>query len=123
MQQPLRILVVEDEPIVAMCLEMGLKQAGYQICQMVTSGEDAIRSAAQDAPDLILMDIRLAGDLDGIEAAQEIRATANIPLIFMTGYSEPTSAARAEQLQPLAYFIKPVSIRALQIVVNSAFPS
>ena len=119
MLHPVRILVVEDEILIAMCLEMELIKAGYEVCSRVTNGEEAIVLATQDAPDLILMDIRLADDIDGIEAARTILASSQIPIIFMTGYPDKEHAERAKQLNPLGYFIKPVRIHDLQLLIDS----
>lgn len=115
----LRFLVVEDEVITAMCLEMELKRAGYTVCQRVVSGEEAVASAVQHRPDVVLMDIRLAGKLDGIEAAQEIQTATGIPVIFMTGYPDDAVIARANQLNPLGFFIKPVKIHNIQAVLET----
>ena len=119
MQHVKRILVVEDEVMIAMCLEMELKHAGYEVCQRVAKGEDAVRIAQQDSPDCILMDIRLAGDIDGIEAAQQIQAQTDIPIIFMTGYPDRAVEERANTLNPLGFFIKPVRISTLQPLIDS----
>lgn len=119
MEQPPRILIVEDEVIIAMYLEMELQHAGYQVCQHVTTGEEAVRIARRDAPGCILMDIRLAGDIDGIEAAQHIQAQADIPIIFMTGYPDKTIEDRAKALHPLGFFLKPVQAAALQPLLES----
>ena len=113
-----RFLVVEDEVMAAMCLEMELKRVGYAVCQRVVSGEEAIVSAAQQRPDVVLMDIRLAGELDGIEAAQQIQAAAGIPVIFMTAYPDDNTLERANRLNPLGFFIKPVKIRDIQTVLG-----
>lgn len=121
MKQPVRILIVEDEVLTAMSMEMELKQAGYDVCKRVVTGEEAITSAEQDHPDLIVMDIRLAGSLDGIEAAQQICSRSNIPIIFITGYLDKDFKERAKQLHPIGYFIKPVSIHILKTAINSAF--
>ena len=72
MKRPLNILIVEDEAIIALGIQMELEMAGYGSCQVVATGEDAIACVAQDPPDLILMDNRLAGDMDGIQAARAI---------------------------------------------------
>ncbi len=119
MTQPLHILIVEDEVLIAMCLEMQLKQAGYEVWQQVATGEEAVIIAQQESPDIILMDIRLAGDMDGIEAAQQIQACSDTPIIFMTGYSDKAIEERAKQLNPLAYYLKPVNIHELKAMLDS----
>ncbi len=121
MTQPIRILIVEDEVIIAMGIEMELKQAGYEVCQRgpVATGEEAIIIAQHESPDIILMDIGLAGEIDGIEAAQEIQACTAIPIIFMSGYSDKDVEERAKALNPLGYYIKPVRIHDLKPLLES----
>jgi CheY-like chemotaxis protein len=119
MAQSPRILIVEDEVMIAMCLELELKQAGYTVCQRAVTGEDAIRIAQQESPDCILMDIRLAGDIDGIEVAQQIQRQLDSPIIFMTGYPDKAVEERAKTLKPLGYFIKPIRARTLKPLLDS----
>lgn len=114
-----RILVVEDEIIIAMCLAMELEQAGYQICQTISTGEEAVEIVQQHPPDVILMDIRLAGELDGIEAARQIQASSPIPIIFMTGYPDKTIEEQARAVNPLGFFTKPVALHALRPLLDS----
>jgi len=120
MKQPINILIVEDEVFIAMHLRMELRKSGYEVSGPVVTGEEAITRAAEEQPDIVLMDIRLAGKIDGIEAAREIRAHDDIPIIFMTGYENNEVRERAQQLNPLAYFIKPVSINDLKTAIDSA---
>lgn len=121
MVNPIRILVVEDEVLTAMMMQSQLKKAGYSISGHVTTGENAILSAAGDPPDLILMDIRLAGKIDGVEAAAAINAEREIPVIFVTGYDEKSVRERAETLNPLAFMIKPVQMRELKAKIDGHF--
>ena len=119
MTKPLRFLVVEDEILIAMGLEMELKKAGFAVCKRVTSGEEAIIAAVQEHPDVILMDIRLAGKIDGFKAAQQIQSVSSIPIIFMTGYLDKEVIERAQQQHPLGLLIKPIHIQDIQSVVAS----
>lgn len=119
MTKSIRFLVVEDEVIIAMCLEMELKQAGYTVLRRVVSGEEAVIAAKQYHPDVILMDIRLAGTLDGIEAARQIRAESSIPILFMTGYPDHAVLERAKQQNPLAVLSKPILIQDIQSAIAS----
>jgi CheY-like chemotaxis protein len=119
MTKPLRFLVVEDELLIAMGLELELKQAGFAVCKRVTSGEKAIIAAVQEHPDVILMDIRLAGKIDGIEAAQQIQSVSSIPIIFMSGYPDKEMNERVQQQHPLGHFIKPIRIQDILSVVTS----
>jgi len=119
MKQPIRVLVVEDEVLTAMCLEMELKQAGYDVLRPVATGEEAVLIAQQEPLDLILMDIRLAGEIDGIEAAQQIQTICDTPIIFMTGYPDKETEQRAQALTPLGYLRKPMTIYDLQLRIEA----
>ncbi len=121
MDHPVSIMLVEDEAIIAMDLRFSLQQAGYQVGSIAATGEEAIEIARRESPDIMLIDIRLAGDLDGIETAQKIRATSDIPLIFMTGYEDEKLHRRANQLNPLAYLIKPVKLHELTTAIDTSF--
>ncbi|MBN2001628.1 response regulator [candidate division KSB1 bacterium] len=112
------ILIVEDEALTALYLKLELERAGYRVCNTVATGEEAILCATKDQPDIILMDIRLAGNINGIEAAQTIRSNNDVPIIFMTGYHEEKLRERAKPLNPLGYFIKPVGLSELKLVIN-----
>jgi CheY-like chemotaxis protein len=114
------LLVVEDEPIIALAMEIVLTKAGFAVCMIVPSGEKAIEAAMLEKPDVILMDIRLAGEIDGIEAACKIREHSDTPIIFMTGYQDKTTRARAQALSPLAFLEKPVKLQDLQSILASA---
>ncbi|MBN1888868.1 MAG: response regulator [Thermoflexales bacterium] len=115
----LKILVVEDESILAMVLCRNLKQAGYHVCQPVATGEQAVHCLTGEQPDIILMDIRLAGVLNGIEAVQQMRAFSQVPVVFMTGYPDENTREQAMQLQPAAYLIKPVELYDLEPLFRS----
>lgn len=117
----IRILQVEDEAMIAFCQKLELKQAGYDVIYSAVTGEEAVHAMQREIPDLVLMDIRLAGDMDGVEAAKEILSIARIPIIFMTGYSNPETREKAMRLKPLDYLIKPVAIQDLQPVIESHF--
>ncbi len=119
MDQARRILVVEDEAMIALCLEMELKKAGYTLCKRVARGEEAVNAALRDLPDVILMDIRLAGPIDGIEAAHRIHDATTIPIIFMTGYPDKTIEERARALRPLGFFVKPVRVSTIRPLIDS----
>jgi PAS domain S-box-containing protein len=101
-----RILVVEDERITAEDIKDGLKSLGYEVPAVVHSGEEAVRKARELQPDLILMDIKLEGKMDGIEAAGEIKKHFDIPVIYLTAYSDEGTVKRAKQTEPSGYIIK-----------------
>ena len=115
------ILLVEDEAFAAMTLRAILTQTGYTGCHVVATGEEAIAAAEQALPDLILMDIRLSGTLNGIEAAQQIRASYQIPLIFMTGYADEDFMHQIDALNPVASFTKPLPIPKLLATIDTIF--
>lgn len=102
-----RILVVEDEVIVAMGIRQKLEDLGYEVTDIVLSGEDAVEKALETQPDLILMDIVLKGKMDGIEAASKIRNQMDIPIIYLTAYSDEETLERARVTEPYGYIIKP----------------
>ncbi|MFB5651553.1 response regulator [Leptospira wolffii] len=118
----LKVLLVEDEVITAMLVKRELEKIGCNVLDLATSGEDAVRLAKSDIrPDLILMDITLSGDMDGITAASEIKEESDIPIIFLTGYQDSRTRERASQTKPLAYFVKPLEIHKLQNLIQNHF--
>lgn len=117
------ILIVEDEAITAMLVKKELMSAGYQKCVTSATGEDAVRISSEQAVALILMDINLAGEIDGIEAASQIKAARNIPLIFLSGYSDKEVLKRAEEVHPQNYLVKPVPMPTLLKSVEKALNS
>jgi putative two-component system response regulator len=108
-----KILIVEDELITAEIISTHLKDRGYTISGMVDSGEAAIKSVETDPPALVLMDIRLHGSLDGIEAAHRIRERLDVPIIYLTAYSDAEVLQRAAGTAPYGYLIKPFDDREL----------
>jgi len=108
-----RILVVEDEIIIARELEARLQALGYETAGIAASGREAIALAEEEHPDLVLMDIVLKGDMDGIEAATHIRRRFRIPVIYVTAFTDKATLARAQTTQPYAYLVKPFAEREL----------
>ena len=102
-----RILVVEDESILAMLIKRKLQNWGYEVIGWTDTGEDAVNEAKKTEPDLILMDIVLKGDMDGIEAAQQIRESMDVPIIYLTAYSNEDVLKRARITEPYGYILKP----------------
>ena len=115
-----RILLVEDENLVAMEISDLLQGLGYVVCGKASSGERAIEQVASTDPDLVLMDIRLKGDLDGIETAQEIRRRFQTPVIYLTAYTDEATLQRAKITEPFGYLIKPFEERELHTAVEMA---
>ncbi len=115
-----RILIVEDEAIVAMDLADRLARMGYEAVGRAANGEDAIALALAHRPDLVLMDIRLSGEMDGISAADEIRRSIRAPVIFLTAYSEDATLNRAKLTEPFGYIFKPIDDRELKSTIELA---
>ena len=115
-----QILVVEDERIVATGIRNMLGTLGYSVPAVVDTGEEAIKKAAQMHPDLVLMDIVLKGDMDGIQAAEEIRARFNIPVIYLTAYADEATVQRAKMTAPYGYLLKPFNERELHAAIETA---
>ena len=114
------ILVAEDEAIVAMDIKTRLERLGYQVKGVVASGQDAIRQAEALRPDVILMDIMLQGDIDGITAAEWISKNLSLPIVFLTAYAETMMVRRAKNVRPYGYFLKPFDERQLHIGIEMA---
>lgn len=114
------ILVVEDKAIIAKDVQATLQKAGYLVPAIASSGEKAIRKAAELQPNLILMDIRLKGQMDGIEAAQKIREKYDIPIIFLTAHADEETLKRAVLTEPFGYILKPFEARVLEVAVQVA---
>ncbi|MGA9120012.1 MAG: response regulator [Bacteroidota bacterium] len=114
------VLVVEDENIVAKDIANRLRHLGYQVCGMAGSGEEAIRMAAEDHPDLVLMDIMLRGNMDGIQAAEVIATHQEIPVIYLTAYADEKTLQRAKRTEAFGYLLKPFEERELHITIEMA---
>lgn len=115
-----RILVVEDESIVALDIQQRLQRMGYQVVGVAATGEAAIRQAEQARPDLVLMDIKLRGEMDGIEAADTIRNRFHLPVIFLTAFADDTTLQRAAVTEAFGYILKPFEERELAINIEIA---
>jgi CheY-like chemotaxis protein len=108
-----RILIVEDERIVSMDMQRRLKNLGYDVVGAAVSGEEAIHKAETYRPDLVLMDIMLEGQMDGIEAAEIVRGRLDIPVIYLTAYADTPTLERAKVTEPFGYILKPFEEREL----------
>jgi PAS domain S-box-containing protein len=107
------VLIVEDEIIVAKDLENKLKKAGYTVVAVLSSGEEAIDTARETELDLILMDIRLRGKIDGVDAARQIHEYCSVPIIFLTANADKATFDRAKMTQPVGYLLKPFKEKEL----------
>jgi signal transduction histidine kinase len=117
---PARILVVEDERIVASDLASALTELGYTVPATVATGEDAIARVRELRPDLVLMDIRLQGAIDGIQAASSVREVHDVPVIYLTAHSDDETLRRAMQTEPVGYLVKPFSPPQLRCAIEIA---
>lgn len=115
-----RILVVEDEVIVADDIRRSLQNLGYDVTSIASSGEIAIKKVEENTPDLVLMDIMLQGKMDGIEAASQIKSRFDIPVVYLTAYSDEKIMERAKITEPFGYLIKPFRDREVQINIEIA---
>jgi two-component system, response regulator PdtaR len=115
-----RILVVEDEAIVAMGIKQKVEDLGHEVVDIAYTGEDAVAIALETEPDLILMDIVLKGNMDGIEAATKIRNQLDIPVIYLTAYSDEEVLERARMTEPYGYIIKPFKKSELNANIEMA---
>lgn len=115
-----KIMVVEDEAVVIADIKMSLTGLGYDVCAVATSGEDAIKKAEEIIPDLILMDIKLAGGMDGIATAKVIHSRFDIPVIYLTAYVNEDYLKRAKKTEPFGYLTKPIVHKELQANIEMA---
>ncbi len=113
-----KAMIVEDEVIAAMATERMLKKLGFEVCGNVTSGEEALETMDEECPDLVIMDIRLDGELDGIETSMLMKQNRDVPVIFVTAYSDDSTVSRASAAKPLAFINKPLDITLLQKVLS-----
>ncbi|MEG5136148.1 MULTISPECIES: hybrid sensor histidine kinase/response regulator [unclassified Microcoleus] len=117
---PIKILVVEDEVIVAEDIAGRLKKLGYTVTATVASGEEALEKVAEERPDLVLMDIVLKGDMDGITTAEKIRTKVDVPTVFLTAYADEKTLQRAKLTNPFGYIIKPFQQHDLRVAIEIA---
>jgi PAS domain S-box-containing protein len=115
-----RILIVEDEAIIAQDLKWRLEEMGYEVSSVVVTGTEAVNMARKDNPDLVLMDIVLQGDVDGIEAASQIHSNCDIPIVFLTAYADENTLERAKITESFGYLMKPFKNRELQANIEMA---
>ena len=120
MSEKPRILIVEDERLVAEDLAELLTQAGYEIAGVAQAGMEAVDIATQAHPDLVLMDVVLEGSMDGIEAANLIQSHRDIPIVYLTAFADRDVLQRAKASQPFGYLVKPFSEKELIAVIEMA---
>ena len=115
------VLVVEDESIVSKDIQYSLKKLGYNVVGVAATGQKAIDLCGEKTPDIILMDIMLKGDINGIEASTRIKESYNIPVIFLTAYADENTLSKAKVTEPYAYIIKPFKEIDLHTSIEMAF--
>ncbi|MBI4813463.1 MAG: response regulator [Methanobacterium sp.] len=113
-------MLVEDEIIVAADVKNRLENMGYSVLGIFDTGEEAIQKAGELKPNLVLMDIVLKGEMDGIDAAQNIRELYDIPIIYLTAYSDEKTLERAKVTEPFGYVLKPFEDREIQSAIEMA---
>lgn len=116
----MRVLIVEDELIIAQDLSQTLRRIGHSVADVVTSGEAALAAVARQPPDLVLMDIRLSGAMDGIEAARQIYSRWGVPVVFLTAHADDQTLREALLAEPWAYLLKPFDERELEVAIAVA---
>jgi len=108
-----RVLIVEDESVVALMLQESLTRIGYCVVGVCFRGEDAVRMAADTHPDVVIMDINLKGEMDGISASEAILSSMDIPVIYLTAYTDDDTIRRAALTDSHSYLVKPINMREL----------
>lgn len=114
------ILIVEDERIIAHDLKKDLENFGYSVCGIASSGRDAITLAEDAHPDLVLMDINIKGNIDGVQVAKVMKNRFNLPVIFLTGYADEATLERVKEVGPAGYLVKPFKQREIRAAIEIA---
>ena len=120
MKHKVKILIAEDEAISALSMQRELTRSGYDVCEMVSTGEEAVERVKQEKPDLVIMDVILNGRVNGIAAAMEIRLRSDIPIVFITGYEEGKLIERIKSVKSSTHLIKPFAPKALKSAITQA---
>ena len=115
-----KILIVEDESLIALEIETRLKKYGYEICGKATNSEETLKIVQTETPDLVLMDIMIKGKLDGIQTTKEINKLSNIPVVYLTAYVDQKTIDRAKETNPFGYLSKPIQERDLRSTIEMA---
>jgi CheY-like chemotaxis protein len=115
-----KILLVEDDDIIARVEDWRLKNLGYTICGRATNGADAMELVADKKPDIVLMDINIKGEIDGIETTKRIKEIFNVPVIYVTSHSDGVTLQRAKETKPDGFIIKPFDDNDLRVAIELA---
>jgi len=115
-----KVLVVEDERIISLEIRLILQKLGYEVVGSLQSGDQVLEKVKTLNPDLILMDIMLEGDTDGIQTIEEVRKVSDVPVIYMTAYSDHNTRERANATNPTNFLVKPIPMKILEEIVPAA---
>jgi len=115
-----KILLVEDDDVIARVAEWRLKNLGYTLCGRATTGAEAMEIVVRNKPDIVLMDINIKGEIDGIETAKMIKKGFNIPVIYVTSHSDGPTLERAKATQPDGFIVKPFEDNDLRVAIELA---
>jgi CheY-like chemotaxis protein len=114
------VLLVEDDDIIARVAEWRLKNLGYSLCGRATTGAEAMELVVRNKPDIVLMDINIRGDIDGIETAKMIKKGFNIPVVYVTSHSDGPTLERAKATNPDGFIVKPFEDKDLRVAIELA---
>ena len=120
MEQKRKIMIVEDDVIISQSLSAILRRCGFEICQLEITGEPAHEDMEKEKPDLVIMDILLAEDMDGVEAAKEIHSRHIIPIIFLTGYTDEEILEKARSVESSICILKPVDHKEILEMIDQS---
>ncbi|MGA2917685.1 response regulator [Methanoregula sp.] len=115
-----RILLVEDDDIIAKVADWRLKNLGYEVCGRAVSSEEAMELVVKTMPDLVLMDINIKGDVDGIETTKLIKKGFDIPVVYVTSHSDGPTLERAKETKPDGFIVKPFDDKDLRVAIELA---
>ena len=115
-----KILLVEDDDVIARVEDWRLKNLGYTVCGRATTGAEAMELVVNAKPDLVLMDINIRGDVDGIETARMIKKGFNIPVVYVTSHSDGPTLQRAKETRPDGFIVKPFDDKDLRVAIELA---
>ncbi len=118
-----QIVIVEDDLILALLLEKQVQRMGFHVAAKVNSGEESVQKIREHNPDLVLMDIKLVGRMDGVEAIIQVRSFTDVPVLYITGNSDENTRKRAYATNPVAYMVKPVDMALLMKTIREILES
>lgn len=116
----IRIIIAEDEQIVAKDIGRRLEKLGYQVIARLKTGQEVLEKAAEEETDLVLMDVKLDGEMDGVETAEKLRELYDVRVIYLTAYADKLTMSRIRKTHPYGYILKPYTVRDLQSNIEAA---